>query len=104
MYEWKILSTTSDATGLITEARYYAALDVDGKKVETEGNCYFIEPKLDIPFEEVSEENVIDWVKEEVTKEGKNTVEFRLKEQFEALESQTNNVAPWMPQIFTVGV
>ena len=104
MYEWKILGVTSDETGLITQAHYYASVEVDDHKVETEGNWYFNEPKLTIPFDQVTEENVIDWIKEEATKNGDNSVECRLNEQLEALASQRDTVAPWMPQIFTPNI
>ena len=101
MYEWKILGVTADETGLITEARYFASLELDDVKVETEGNWYFNEPKLIIPFEQVTEENVIAWIQKEATKDGDNSVECRLNEQLEALASQRDTVAPWMPQVFT---
>ena len=101
MYDWKILGVTADETGLITEARYFASVELDGDKVETEGNWYFNEPKLTIPFEQVTEENVIAWIQKEATKDGDNSVECRLNEQLEALASQRDTVAPWMPQVFT---
>ena len=101
MYEWKILGVTADETGLITEARYFASVESADGKVETEGNWYFNEPKLEIPFEQVTEENVIAWIQKEATKDGDNSVECRLNEQLEALASQRDTVAPWMPQVFT---
>lgn len=101
MYEWKILGVTSNDDGLITEARYHVSVEKKKHKVESEGNCFFKEPQLVIPFDQVTEQNVVDWIKEETTKEGQNTVELRLDEQLKALEAQRDTVAPWMPQIFT---
>lgn len=101
MFEWKILSVQANEEGVITEARYFASMETVNGKVETEGNWFFREPKLNIPFDSVTEENVIEWIKEETTKDGKNSVEYRLNEQIEALASQRDTVAPWMPQIFT---
>lgn len=101
MYEWKILGITSNDDGLITEARYHVSVEKKKHKVESEGNCFFKEPQLVIPFDQVTEQNVIEWIKEETTQDGKNSVELRLNEQLEALASQSDTVAPWMPQIFT---
>ncbi len=101
MYEWKILRITSNDDGLITEARYHVSVEKKKHKVESEGNCFFKEPQLVIPFDQVTEQNVIEWIKEETTQDGKNSVELRLNEQLEALASQRDTVAPWMPQIFT---
>ena len=104
MYEWKILGITSNDDGLITEARYHVSLEKKKHKVESEGNCFFKEPQLVIPFDQVTEENVIDWIKEETTQDGKNSVELRLNEQLEALASQRDTVVPWGPQIVTPNI
>ena len=101
MYEWKSLDVKSNDDGLITEARYLVSVETKKHKIESEGNCFFKEPKLVIPFDHVTEENVIDWIKEETTQDGKNSVELRLDEQLKSLEAQRDTVAPWMPQIFT---
>ena len=101
MYEWKILGLTANDKGLITEARYYVSTETKKGKVDTEGNWYFKEPALKTPFDQVTEEQVIEWIKEEATKDGKNSVECRLNEQLEAMASQRDTVAPWMPQVFT---
>lgn len=104
MYEWKILGITSNDDGLITEARYHVSIEKKKHKVESEGNCFFKEPQLVIPFDQVTEQNVIEWIKEETTQDGKNSVELRLNEQLEALAAQRTTVAPWMPQIFTPNI
>ena len=104
MYEWKILGITSNDDGLITEARYHVFVEKKKHKVESEGNCFFKEPQLVIPFDQVTEQNVIEWIKEETTQDGKNSVELRLNEQLEALASQRDTVVPWGPQIFTPNI
>ena len=101
MYEWKIKGVTADESGLITQAHYFASIETIDGRVETEGNWYFNEPKLNIPFDLVTEENVIEWIQKEATQNGENSVELRLNEQLEALATQRTTVAPWMPQVFT---
>lgn len=101
MFEWKILEVKANDNGLITEARYFASVANKKFKVETEGNWFFREPNLKIPFEEVTEEMIVGWIKKETTQDGKNSVELRLDEQLQALADCRDVVAPWLPQIFT---
>lgn len=93
---WKILDVSADGE-LITAARYFVSASDAKNTVETEGNWYFQEPKLTVPFSDVTEEMVIDWVK---TQAG-SSIEARLKEQLQALKKQTQTVLPWLPQVFT---
>jgi hypothetical protein len=88
-YIWKITDVHADGE-LITKAKYFCSLD----SIETEGYCVFDDPKLTVPFAEVTEEMVIDWVKARLGE----IVEKRLAEQ---VTDSKPVVAPWMPQVFT---
>jgi len=88
-YIWKITDIHADGE-LITKAKYFCALG----EIETEGYCVFDDPKLTVPFAEVTEEMVIDWVKARLGE----IVEKRLAEQ---VTDSKPVVAPWMPQVFT---
>ena len=93
---WKI--TDIQATdGLITSAKYYVSLEKDGYFADTEGYWHFVEPTLKTPFDQVTEEMVIDWVKGE----SESQIEDRLNAQIESLKAERKTVAPWMPQVFT---
>ena len=98
-YTWKIHEV--DATdGLITEVKYsVVAAELDAT-VETEGYWRFGDLVLSKPFSEVTEEDVIAWVRADSMQDGKNIIESRLEEQVIALEKQ-KVIAPWLPQIFT---
>jgi hypothetical protein len=87
---WKILEIEADAD-LITGARYFCVRN----NVETEGWWRFAEPKLTVPFADVTEEMVLDWVKVEIGEQ----VEARLDAQAQAQSKVV--VAPWLPQVFT---
>ena len=89
---WKILEVHANGE-LITHVRYYA----EKSGVDTEGYCYLIEPKLVIPYAEVTEEMVTDWVKAQISEQ----VEARLDEQLSVKSSQ--KLAPWQ-KTFTVEV
>ena len=97
---WKILGVEAK-DGLITNARYHVTAVSGDVVVETEGNWFFQEPKLEVPFDQVTEEMVCKWVENETTQGGKQLIQTRLDEQIAAVKAQAKTVAPWMPQTFT---
>ena len=98
-HTWKIHDI--DATdGLITQVKYSVVATKLDTSVETEGYWKFGDPILRKPFEEVTEEDVIAWVKVDSIRESKNIIESRLEEQVIALEKQ-KVIPPWLPQVFT---
>ena len=90
---WKILEIQADGD-LITGARYFCVKN----GVETEGWWKFAEPKLTVPFADVTEEIVIAWVTRDIGVQ----VQARLDEQ--AAATQRVVVAPWLPQVFTPSI
>jgi hypothetical protein len=99
MITWKILAISGNGKK-ITQAKYFVTLKYEDKMVETEGNWYF-EIAGDIPFKNVTEIMVIDWIKGAASKDGENIIEKRLQEQMDTLLKQDTVVAPWLPQVFT---
>jgi hypothetical protein len=98
-YTWKIHGI--EATDwLITEVKYSVIAREIDTVVETEGNWKFGDPVLRKPFAEVTEEDVIAWVRADSMQDGKNIIESRLEEQVIALEKQ-KVIPPWLPQVFT---
>jgi hypothetical protein len=98
-HTWKIHDIEA-TDGLITEVKYSVVAQELDTKVETEGYWKFGDPVLRKPFEQVTEEDVIAWVKADSIREAKNIIESRLEEQVVALEKQ-KVIAPWLPQVFT---
>jgi len=101
MFTWKILEVSAK-DGVITHARYHVTATQDDKSVETEGNWYFDCPVANIPFDQVTEENVSNWIQNEAIKDGQCHITARLKEQLESLENKV--IPPWQPQVFKVGI
>jgi len=95
---WKI-SEISAENGLITHAKYFVTATEDNKKVETEGNWWFQNPEIKVPFEQVTEQMVANWIEAETMKDGVNIITSRLQEQLKSLEKQAV-IPPWMPQVF----
>lgn len=98
--QWSILNITSE-NEVITTAQYRIKATDEVNIVETEGNWTFDKFTCNTPFAEVTEEMVIDWIKEGATVHGKNVIELRLEEQLASLK--TKSVAPpWKPPVFTL--
>lgn len=103
MIVWKILDIQADDE-LITHAKYYASVSENGRIVETEGNWKFSSDVASVPFNQVTEAIVIDWIQKDAVVDGKNIIEARLLEQLAAITKQNTTVAPWMPQVFTPNI
>ena len=82
-----------ETDGLITAARYLCAIGT----IETEGWWYFAEPQMEIPFAEITENDVIGWVK----KEAGELIESNLNRQ---ANQPLKSIAPWLPQTFTPSI
>jgi hypothetical protein len=99
-YKWLIVDISA-IDGLITHAKYKVELSDQDQIVETEGNWWFANPILKIPFSDVTEEMVASWIEQETMKDGINLIKSRLEEQLNELNKQDSVVAPWLPQVFT---
>jgi hypothetical protein len=100
IFIWKILEISAD-NDLITHAKYSVTIKDGDDFVETEGNWWFNNPTLKVPFSEVTEEMVASWIEEETMKDGLNLIKSRLEEQLNALKDSKTVIAPWLPQVFT---
>jgi len=101
-YIWKILEISAE-NELITHAKYHCTLSDDTNTVETEGNWFFIDPVMNVPFAQVTEEMVANWIENASMKDGINVIKSRLEEQLKSLELKTV-VPPWKPQVFTFNI
>ena len=100
-YTWKILKVFSDGE-LITAVKYNLN-GFDGKKsIDSEGTYKFIDPVLEIPFSEITQSKVIEWLETETLVDGQSHIKTGIEKQFNALEPVEVN-APWMPATFTPG-
>jgi hypothetical protein len=102
-YVWKILEISAD-NDLITHAKYSIIAQDGDNSVETEGNWWFDNPVIKIPFLEVTEEMVASWIEQETMKDGVNLIKSRLEEQLNSIKNSKIVVAPWLPQVFTPNI
>ena len=92
MFTWKILEIFADCKGV----KYLSSV-IEGKNiVETKGNYYFPEGKVNLPFEKIKEQNLIDWI-------DKEAVEYNLQAQLQAMDSDKKVEFPWLADTFTPG-
>ena len=100
--KWEINEISAE-NGLITHAKYFVTASENNEKVETEGNWWFKNPVLNVPFEQVTEDMVAKWIESETFKDGVNLITSRLIEQLKSL-SKKAVVPPWKPQVFTPNI
>jgi len=91
-YNWKILELFADCKGV----KYFASASDDKNTVETEGNYEFSEGVVNLPFEQIKEQNLIDWI-------DKQPVESNLQAQLKAMDSDKKVEFPWLADTFTPG-
>ena len=92
MFTWKILELFSDCKSV----NYFASI-TDGKYIaETQGNYLFPEGKVNLPFDQIKEQNLIDWI-------NKEAVESNLLAQLQAMDSDKKVDFPWLADTFTPG-
>lgn len=99
MFIWKIIDLYAE-NKIIISAKYSVCCKDESNSVITEGNCNFEIGEINTPFEEVTENQVIDWIKKETTIDGKNSIELMLQKQLEALKIQEPVKAPWVKTTF----
>ena len=102
-YKWKI-SELSGEDEVITHAKYHLSLTDGVNTVETEGNWHFKDPQNKVPFAQVTEEMVAEWIENEAMKDGVCVIKSRLEEQLALLEKSKSIVPPWKPQVFTPNI
>ena len=98
-YKWKILEVFAKDE-VITGAKYHLIGTEDDISVETEGNWYFDCPTAKVPYLEVTEDMICQWIEADAVRDGKNHIKMGIENQVEALKSHKPVPAPWMPQVF----
>ena len=90
MITWKILELFGDCKGV----KYFASITDKKNVAETEGNYWFPEGKINLTFDQIKEQNLIDWI-------DKEPVELNLQAQLQAMDSDKKVEFPWLADTFT---
>jgi len=99
--EYKILDIIAN-TETIIGVRYQLTLSDDKYTVCSEAEHIFKNGTVNIPYEDIKEYNLIDWVKSDTNAE--NLLKSNLEKQLDALNNPLNNKMPWLANTFTPGV
>ena len=84
-FEWKILELFADCKGV----KYYVKATDGQNFVESEGNGYFAENAINIPFEQIKESNLIEWLP-------KDDIKLNLETQLNDLKKDNTIEPPWL--------
>ena len=98
-FQWKILEVFAKDE-VITGAKYHLIGTEDDISVETEGNWHFDCPTAKVPYLEVTEDMICQWIEADAVVDGKNHIKMGIEKQVEALKSHKPVPAPWLPQVF----
>ena len=99
MFTWKILEITAEAESV----RYLLSATDGTNTIETEGNHIFSDGIVNLPFEQIKESNLMDWLNKDTTKDGVNAIKLNLLNQLKELESKQKVSFPWLADTFTPG-
>lgn len=102
-YTWKILDVFA-TDELITGARYYVKAYIDDLSVETEGYWTFSDQIVKVPFSDVTEQMIAQWIENESIQDGVSVIKSNLDKQLAYLGSQKPTIPPWKPQVFTPNI
>ena len=99
-YKWKLVEVTAEE-GLVTHAYYHVTATDGENSVETEGNYYFKGKEIKIPYEEVREQTILDWIDKETTVDEVSSIKSRLDDQLLELKKDKTVGFPWLSNTFT---
>jgi len=98
-YTWKLVEITAE-NDLITHAYYHVSATDGENTVETEGNHYFKGSEAVIPYAEVREKTILDWINDETTIDEVSIIKSRLDEQLLELKKEKTIGFPWLANTF----
>ena len=98
-YTWTLKQVTSEGD-LITHAYYHVSATDGENTVETEGNYYFTGKEIIVPYAEVREKTILDWINDETTTNEVSSIKSRLDEQLLELKKKKTVGFPWLANTF----
>jgi hypothetical protein len=100
-FTWKLFKVFAEGESIIG-VHYGLTLSDDEYSVMAEGNHTFKEGTVNIPYEDIKEYNLFDWLNKDITED--NLIKSNLENQMNLLKNPQNNKLPWLANTFTPGV
>ena len=95
-YTWTLLELFADAKFV-----HYLLSATDGvNTVKTKGNHTFLEGTVNKPFNEIVEQDLINWLEKEHSEDGE--IKQNLQNQLKNLEINQKVEFPWLANTFTI--
>jgi hypothetical protein len=99
-YQWKFLDLFAK-DGKLAGVRYLITATEGSNNVQSEGNHTFSEGIVNLPFEQIKEENLIDWLEKDTTHNEVNAIKLNLQNQLKNLDISLKVDFPWLAGTFT---
>ena len=100
-YLWKILEVTS-IDEVLTHVSYRITATDTINSVISEGNYFFNEKQINIPFADLKESNITQWIDNETTIDGVSKIKLNLDNQLAILNTSSKKDLPWLADTYTV--
>jgi hypothetical protein len=100
-FTWKLFKVFAEGENIIG-VHYGLTLSDDEHTVQAEGNHTFKEGTVNIPYADIKEYNLFDWLNKDITED--NLIKSNLEDQMNSLKNPQNNKLPWLANTFTPGV
>ena len=100
-YLWKILEVTS-INEVLTHVSYRITATDTINSVISEGNYFFNEKQINIPFSELKESNITQWIDNETTIDGVSKIKLNLDNQLAILNTSSKKDLPRLADTYTV--
>ena len=100
-YLWKILEVTS-IDEVLTHVSYRITASDTINSVISEGNYFFNEKQINIPFADLKESNITQWIDNETTIDGVSKIKLNLDNQLAILNTSSKKDLPWLADTYTV--
>jgi len=95
MFNWKILSISEACKSV-----HYSLTATDGTNtVESQGNHVFSDGTVNIEFDKITEQNIIEWLEKDTTQDDVNAIKLNLEKQLKDLENNKKIEFPWTTAI-----
>jgi len=95
-FTWKILKVFADDE-VITSVHYGLSATDGINVVETEGEHTFKKGVVDVPYANIKEYNLTDWLNSDTS----NEIKKNLEQQLNSLKTPKNTKLPWLADTFT---
>ena len=97
-YTWNFLAIADQCKSV-----EYLLSATDGENtVETKGNHTFLDGTVIIPFEQITEQNLTEWINKDLTQDGVNPLKLNLENQLNAIKNDKKVDFPWLAGTFTL--